>query len=473
MKKLFSLLLILGISISIKAQTITSLSTVSNDKLTATGHVGFCCKEISSGRSIGSLNPQKTLTPASITKLITTSCALELLGSDYSFKTWIDCDTLPDSLGILNGNIYLHGEGDPTLASNYFKETLNFAQVWSKAIKEKGIKQINGHIIAEIGNFDTEYISPLWLVEDIGTYYGTGTYPLSCYDNTSNITLKSSENEIFITDIYPENSNPDLEINAKIVSSGKNNLYVRGNPATVNTRFIEGTILPNTESLLMKGDINNPPLLLTNILKKQLILDSVEVLGDTRVEFNIPKKRINLFTYQSPQLKEIIRNINVYSNNVSAEHLMKRIALQNDSIATTLGGVKTVFEYWKSVGINTEGQYQYDGSGLTPKNALSPEFMVDILCYMQNKSQYADDFYNSLPTVGKDGTVSTVLKNCSARSSFKMKSGSFRNVLCYAGYFTKNNKKYAFCIMMNNFNGTRWQALKYIETVLTEVYNKA
>ena len=203
MKNLFSLLLIFSISISLKAQTINSLSTVSSDKLTTTGHVGFCCKEIASGRSIGSLNSQKTLTPASITKLITTSCALELLGSDYSFKTWIDCDTLPDSLGVLNGNIYLHGEGDPTLASNYFKETLNFAQVWSKAIKEKGIKQINGHIIAEIGNFDTEYISPLWLVEDIGTYYGTGTYPLSCYDNTSNITAKYTYFKARVKDLNP------------------------------------------------------------------------------------------------------------------------------------------------------------------------------------------------------------------------------------------------------------------------------
>ena len=68
------------------------------------------------GKVLASLNPQQMLTPASNTKLITTGCALHSLGKDFHFGTSIAYSgEIKD--GILEGDIYIIGGGDPTLAS--------------------------------------------------------------------------------------------------------------------------------------------------------------------------------------------------------------------------------------------------------------------------------------------------------------------------------------------------------------------
>ena len=63
------------------------------------------------------MNPQVKMIPASITKLITASAAIDILGINYDFKTIVYTDDKNIKDGVIDGNLYLKGYGDPDLNS--------------------------------------------------------------------------------------------------------------------------------------------------------------------------------------------------------------------------------------------------------------------------------------------------------------------------------------------------------------------
>jgi D-alanyl-D-alanine carboxypeptidase/D-alanyl-D-alanine-endopeptidase (penicillin-binding protein 4) len=176
-----------------------------------------------------------------------------------------------------------------------------------------------------------------------------------------------------------------------------------------------------------------------------------------------------LFTQVSRPLKEIIREVNVESNNHYAEHLIRTVGryYKPDIYDNALdAGIEYVADYWKKKGIDITPLTMYDGSGLAPQNAVSPGLLTDILSYMYNKSSYSAAFINSLPKAGQDGTLVNFMANTKYNGKILTKSGSIGGVQCYAGYLIDGEKKYAFSIMINKFNGTRAQVRGAIEQFL-------
>ena len=97
-------------------------------------------------------DPQKKMIPASITKLITTATAINVLGMGYEFKTIIYTDDSDIKDSIVDGNIYLKGYGDPDLNSSDISYL-------AKLFAEKNIKEITGNIVCDESFLDNEYYS--------------------------------------------------------------------------------------------------------------------------------------------------------------------------------------------------------------------------------------------------------------------------------------------------------------------------
>lgn len=89
---------------------------------------------------------------------------------------------------------------------------------------------------------------------------------------------------------------------------------------------------------------------------------------------------------------------------------------------------------------------------------------------MQTKSRYRDAFFASLPKAGQEGTVRYVLKGTRLQGKVFVKSGSIANVQCFAGYYINGDKKYAFSIMVNNYNSPRKDVVRAIENLLLGVF---
>jgi D-alanyl-D-alanine carboxypeptidase/D-alanyl-D-alanine-endopeptidase (penicillin-binding protein 4) len=176
-----------------------------------------------------------------------------------------------------------------------------------------------------------------------------------------------------------------------------------------------------------------------------------------------------IFTRASRPLKEIVREVNVESNNHYAEHLIRTVGRRGDSNIYSDAleeGIKQTLKYWDEIGLDTTPLLMYDGSGLAPQNAVSARFLTDLLVYMHNRSDCSTAFFQSLPKAGQEGTLQNFLRGTRLNGKVMAKSGSIGGVQCYAGYLIDGNKRYAFAILVNKFNGTRTQVGTVIEQLL-------
>ena len=78
---------------------------------------------ISKGQQIYDYNANKSMIPASIVKIVTTSVGFDKLGKNFRFKTSLGYSGEVDKRGVLQGNVYIVGGGDPILGSYRYKQT--------------------------------------------------------------------------------------------------------------------------------------------------------------------------------------------------------------------------------------------------------------------------------------------------------------------------------------------------------------
>ena len=439
-----------------------------NNDLLRNANISITVKKLNTNKTVESFRSNNPVVPASTQKLITTATALELLGPEFRFETPLETDSpiCPD--GTLNGNLYIHGSGDPTLGSAMLGDTA-FLVEWVKKIQLAGIKSIKGAIVADATRFDTEGVNPKWLWEDMGNYYGAGAYGISYKDNLYTLEFRSGEigTTPQIVKMMPEIPGFEFKNNLRSSAIRSDSAYFYGAPFS-DYRTIYGEIPANRSSFKVKGDIPRPGLLLARDFTKALSVAGIEV-SRTATETEVRNKQRNvIYTHYSPQLRDIIREINVQSNNHYAEHVFRYLSLINDTVATSKGSVTVIKKFWASRSLPVDQLYIYDGSGLSPVNAVSSGFMAGLLEYM-DKSAYSQDFRASLPVAGTNGTLKSFLKSTALEGKIQAKSGTIHRVKCYAGYITLDNKNYVFSIMVNNPNGTLSAVTKKIEEFLLSV----
>ncbi|MFV0536319.1 MAG: D-alanyl-D-alanine carboxypeptidase/D-alanyl-D-alanine-endopeptidase [Dysgonomonas sp.] len=440
--------------------------------------VGICIKDFS-GKQITSYNSDKSYTPASILKVVTTATALEILGADYRYQTTLEQD-------LNNPNrLLVHGYGDPTLGTEYLDNTPSaFLSQWTDEIKKRfdTNKTLDIMVIDDYFGYD-DGISHRWIYQDMGNYYAAGAYGVSIFDNTYKLFFNTTRIDTCPIIVRTE---PEININFKntlqLNSSAQDNGYIHGMPFSTD-RLLTGDIPGGRSSFSIKGDIPDPGMYLAEAMAKTLgekgyKTGKVETSqSDYYEQMYLKDKKFSegeiFYKHLSFPMKDIIKDTNVRSNNHYAEHLIRTVGRTetNDIYSSALdAGIKKTNDFWKSKGLDTDALMIFDGSGLSPANAVSATFMSDLLVYMQTKSKYASDFLESLPQAGIDGTVKSRLAGTRLAGKVRMKSGSINGVQCFAGYYIDGNKKYAFTVMINKFTGARSQLVKAIDNLLLSVF---
>jgi len=82
--------------------------------------VGLLIADAETGETLYELNADKYFVPASNMKLFTTALALAKLGPDYRFRTTLETRGTVSPEGVLNGDLFLVGRGDPNLSNRKF-----------------------------------------------------------------------------------------------------------------------------------------------------------------------------------------------------------------------------------------------------------------------------------------------------------------------------------------------------------------
>jgi len=446
------------------AQTPSVFTDFLNKKNLSHAAVSFKAIELGSERPVVSYNENMSLTPASNMKLITTATALELLGSRFCFETPLLYDgSIQDT--ILNGSLYIKGSGDPTLGSEFVQNNKeNFLKEWLDAVNRAGIRKITGDIIVLDQLFGYDGVSKKWLWEDIGTSYAPGIFGISIFDNMYRAYLRSSvPDSIKVLYTDPPVLNLKFTNEIKISNESTDDVSVFGLPFSDEMRLY-GTIPASQTSAVVKGSIPDPGLFLANYFRDFLQRNGVVVEGDVttyRLRPSVPTVAISLSSIRSVDLASMVKITNVRSNNLYAEHLYK--------VLTVLDSVD-IPVYWKTKGLDSDALFMLDGSGISPQNAVSAGFLIDLLVYMDKKSVNSDAFYQSLPVAGRNGTVASFLRDTALEGKARLKSGSLSNVQSFSGYIENKGKRYAVSLIINNFNGKKNELLRDIELLFNGLF---
>ena len=443
--------------------------------------VGVSVVDMTTGRQVLEYQADKSFTPASVLKLITTATALETLGENYRYKTDIALDADDPS------RILVIGSGDPTLASEAFYDNQQlFFITTANALKKvlQAEKEYSLYVADDL--FGYNGISPEWTWIDMGNYYAAGAYGISVFDNSYRLFFNTTDRNSCprILRMEPQIKGLTFQNELTLNNTGRDNGYIYGVPFSTD-RTVRGNIPAGRTEFSIKGDIPDPGLMLGETLATYLKQAGIKIgkVETAREDYLAghcapgakQPYRVGqvLCSHVSPPLKDVIREVNTESNNHYAEHLIRTIGRKsnNDIYADALeAGITYVNKYWSNRGIDSTSLQLYDGSGLAPQNAVSAQFLTELLVYMHQRSASSSAFFNSLPKAGLEGTLKNFMGSSRYRGKIVAKSGSIGGVQCYAGYLVDGNKKLAFTVMVNKFNGTRPEVRGAIEQFLLKLF---
>ena len=443
-----------------------AIERLANDPSLKNASLGISVLEVESGKQIAAHFPNQSLKPASSLKVVTTGVALALLGNDFRFKTVLEYDGTIDSEGTLHGNLYIKGYGDPTLASDHFKkaEKLNVVlSKWIAAIQKQGIKKIDGQIVGDASFFDSSVNGRTWLWEDLGNYYASGAWGLNIHENRYFLKFQQTARigaTPQIVSTSPQIPNLLLMNELKSAERGSgDNAYIFGAPYSY-TRFVRGTIPIGSKIFTIKGSIPDPPFFAAHSLLYELEAKGISTNKLATSQFELDrlgesrKKRTSFYTYQSPTLKEIVKETNLKSVNLYCEAMLRMIGETKTGKGNAAAGLEEIKTFWEGRGLNMDGFFMEDGSGLSPQNAVSAFHMASILRKLARDKKLFPAFYDSLPIAGQTGTIRGMFKNSPAYGKLRAKSGGMTRVRSYTGYAkTKSGKLLSFSIIVNNFSG--------------------
>lgn len=434
---------------NIKAKLLLAANKLENDEQLKNGIFSFVVVNTKTNEKLIDKNGHIGLAPASTQKVFTAIAAYEILGKDYAYNTVLGYNG-KISNGILNGDIIVKGSGDPSLGSwryAYTSDTL-LLNNWVKAIAGAGIKKINGNIIIDDTYFEYQPLSGGWIWDDIGNYYGAGTWGFNWRENQYELELlpgKEEGNPTKINRIIPAIESLSIQNNILTGKKGSGDNGYIYYPPYATKGFAEGTIPAGVNSFSISGAIPNPPVMFGELFKEGLQKKSIILSGKV---FSGWQRKLNGFkndsistivtSHGSPMFDSLVYWFMQKSINLYGEAFLKTIAIKQGKKGQTDAGKEVLKNFWQQKGIE-KGAFQIlDGSGLSPQNRVTANSLVTALQYAYTRGWF-QGFYNSLPLY----------------NGMKLKSGTIGGAKSYAGYYTANSGQiFTIAIVVNNYTGS-------------------
>jgi D-alanyl-D-alanine carboxypeptidase/D-alanyl-D-alanine-endopeptidase (penicillin-binding protein 4) len=103
-------------------------------------------------------------------------------------------------------------------------------------------------------------------------------------------------------------------------------------------------------------------------------------------------------------------------------------------------------------GLPPDGAVLEEGAGLSRKNLVTPDAIVQLLVHMDRQPEAAA-FRSLLPVAGMDGTLRQRMAGGAAQGNLRAKTGTLRGTHALSGYVTSaGGERLAFAILRNNYH---------------------
>lgn len=418
--------------------------------------IGIYIEDLKTGEVIASQNVNKVMTPASVTKSITSAAAMLLLDENFQFQTPIYAvgdTTIYD--GILNCNIVIKASGDPTIESTHFPKNKVFITQIINGLKSKGISKINGDIIINSSKLNFENVTSTWMLEDIAWDYGAILNDFNYKNNSFEICLPTA-----LTEPLLSQGIPNLMLTNELIIGEENNISLTRSLDS-NNLVISGTIKPTISNYKISCSMPEPSAVFIADFKSELHNHGIVISNNC---LSKECDSLLIYSHKSPKRNEILRSLMVRSDNLFAEAMLQTINPNG-------GAIDSVISKFEQIGIDCSKISLYDGSGLSRVDRLSPLFLADVYRYMYN-SDMISDYIALFPKTGCDGTLKNFLSSSRLKGQLALKTGSMDGVQCYGGYKLNKNGEptHIVVIMVNNFFCKRKELRKDIERLLLQIF---
>ena len=409
--------------------------------------VSIVVRDVASGAKLLELNPATPRAPASTMKVLPTWAALDLLGPAYAWKTRALSDA-PVARGVLKGNLYLQGGGDPLLTIERWWRFVN-------DLRQTGLRVIEGDIVVDQTRFTASDERP----EDFdGKFWRTyNVLPDALLVNwqSSDFTIRPSDDGSGIDlSIQPFPEGLVVENRVTLASGrcvGRNNQVSYSiEPARPDRVVVTGRLAASCGPQSQRLAVMDPAQYAYGTFVTLWRQAGGQFRGGMLRAPTPPSARL-LLTHESEPLSEIVRVTNKYSSNMMARSLVLAIAAEmNGTPAMPAAGEETIVGWLKTRGLEFPELVIGNGSGLSREARISADSMAKLLAGAR-QSRYAPEFLTSLALGGLDGTLEKRFQNVDDPSRIRMKTGTLRDVSCIAGYVAgRSGKVYAVVVFVNH-----------------------
>ncbi|MCM3080934.1 D-alanyl-D-alanine carboxypeptidase/D-alanyl-D-alanine-endopeptidase [Brevibacillus invocatus] len=448
---------------SLQANMEKYLSGLKLDENSMGLHAGIAIYDMTDQTYLYQHQANRSFIPASTLKLFTTITALDRLGPSYQWKTEVHVLGSMSADGAVNGNLVLKGYGDPTLTVDDLKGI-------AVALKQKGIKKVNGNLFVDESYFDSQRLGMGWMWDDEPYGYSAQLSGLAVEKNSVELTIAPGPAGAAVLNMQPATTM--LKINNQITTvanSTERNITI-DRPRGKNEMILTGTIGAQAKPYLQDVTMEDPALFVGELWKKELTAQGIAVQAQSSVKKTVVSKSSLLHTHLSKPLSEMIVELNKDSDNFYADMLLKTLGATQKGQGSFSAGSEVVSDMLQRAGV-PEGYRVVDGSGLSRFNWITAEQMVTLLDFVQKQS-YRDVLEASLPIAGVDGTLASRMKGTIAEKKAIAKTGSMGGVNALSGYVTaQNGHKLAYSIMTNGVYKSKYaRDLQDFVVVLATTY---
>jgi D-alanyl-D-alanine carboxypeptidase/D-alanyl-D-alanine-endopeptidase (penicillin-binding protein 4) len=384
------------------------------------------------------------MNPASVLKLVTTFAALETLGPNWRWKTPVYVDD-PIKDGVLQGNLYIQGRGDP----NFVAERL---WLLMRRIQGLGIRSIVGDIVLDDSLFKVE-------PQDPAEFDGEPLRPYNAAPDALLLNFKSvlmtftPDAAAGVARLHVEPPLAGVQWPATVpLSNAKCGDWrgaLKADFSDVAKPVFRGRYPADCDEKIWPLADAEPQTYSARAIAGMWAAVGGTLQGQVKAG-TVPQALQPAFALESPPLAQIVRDINKFSNNVMTQQLFLTLSLEQDPApaqATLAASQALVRQWWLSHFGANDAPRITNGSGLSRDDRISAAALARLLQYAW-ASPLMPELLTSLPISGQDGTLKP--EHWKAQGHAHLKTGSLRDVASIAGVVDgASGKRYVVVAIVN------------------------
>ncbi|MGH9324756.1 MAG: D-alanyl-D-alanine carboxypeptidase/D-alanyl-D-alanine endopeptidase, partial [Vicinamibacteria bacterium] len=404
---------------------------------------------VETGETLYAHNESRRFIPASGMKLVTMGASLHYLGPNYRFETRFLSDG-PIVNGVVAGNLYVHGTGDPSL-------TRHEMDYIARSLYGAGLREVQGDIILDDGFFDDQLRGP------------------ASYDNIlkKGLPIQSALSYNFnLVELIARPGAPGakaelhdegygyFDVLNRVTTATKGRPWLRVQKLRQDRVLVRGRVIQGDEEDHIGSFVApDPTAYFASAFLGKLRERGILALGGV-VNGHVDGKELEtLYVHRSDRLVEVLRALGKYSNNFSAEQMIKSLGAHRFGPPGSFqSGARAIGEYLVGLGFGRDEFRIEDGSGLSYDNHLSASILVRVVEDLYSAPELRTDFICSLALSGVDGTLRNRFLNEDYLGRIMAKTGSLAGVSSLSGLaFSRSHGPLMFSVLTNGI-GKQYRA---------------